>query len=124
PPEFRLAEVRPREVRAGEFRLAEVRLTEVRLTEIRLAEVRFVEVRSGQCCLREISPAQVGTDSGVLLAPRVPGAHPLLQLTDVVVVRHAIPSSNNSRTGQRSRRASRIMPRNTLNVSHVRFGSM
>src|SRR4029077_13336012 len=81
--EVRVAEVRPTEVRLAEVRPAEVCLSEVRPTEVRPAEVRPAEVR----------PAEVRMGDVVLLTPRIPGNHPLHQLRDVVVVRHASSST-------------------------------
>ena len=80
--EVRPAEERVFEIGAAELGPAEVRPTEVRRFEICLAEVRPFEIR----------PADVRMDIGVLLAPRVPGSHPLPKLSDVIVVRHASSS--------------------------------
>jgi hypothetical protein len=65
--------VRHGEVRHDEDRLAEVSPAEARLAEVHLAEVHLVEVR---------------TDVGILVTPRVPRGHPLLENRDVLVVRH------------------------------------
>jgi hypothetical protein len=50
---------------------------------MRPAEVRPAEVR----------PAEVRMGDVVLLTPRIPGNHPLHQLRDVIVVRHASSST-------------------------------
>src|SRR5262249_4413659 len=58
--------------------LAEVRVGEVRVGEVRVGEVRVGEVRVGE----------VRADVWVLITPRVPGGHALLEQCHMIVVRH------------------------------------
>jgi hypothetical protein len=88
PAEVRLSEARPVEVSPGEHRPREVCPAEVRLEEVR-PEVRLEEVHLGEVCLSEVRPAEVGSDVSVLVTPCVLGIHPLRQLSDVIVIRHA-----------------------------------
>ena len=71
---------------SGVFRPAEVRVEEFRLAEVRPVEVRRAEVRR----------AEVRTDIAVLVTPGVLGIHPLIKLSDVIVVRHESSSSDSS----------------------------
>ena len=91
----RLAEVRPAEVRLEEVRRDQVRLCEGRPAEVRPAEVRPAEVRPVEVRPVEVRPAEVRTGATVfrVFTPRVPGIHPLLKQSDVIVVRNASSST-------------------------------
>ena len=83
--------MRSHEVRSAEIRFIEVRLAEVRPAEVRPVETRPVETRPAQVGPAEVRPAEdrlleVSLDVGILLAPFVPGSHPLPKLSEVLVL--------------------------------------
>ena len=68
--------------------------------EVRSNEVRLAEVRAEEVGLEEVRPAELRQDIGVLVTPRVPGLHALLEDRDVFVVRHwSIPSADTILSG-------------------------
>src|SRR5262245_25642961 len=81
---MRVAKVRPPEVRR--FRHLHA------LEAAKLSEVyQLFVVLPAEINLGEVRPAEVRDNVGILLTPRVPGGHALLEQCDVLVVRHVTP---------------------------------